>query len=430
MDFLLFLFLFKTISSLIILLNKGINHLFFCLFDYRCYLLHQEVDDSFDSCSSAIHDFIHCPHIVTSIRDACEGNAIFGVYDVAHRLPIVRDLHSMTHQIWREFGKSVPVVCHGILMDLKGAQDKLHFQGHNDWVRTLATDDWVLYSGASDGTVRVWDLETMEATGVLTGHDASIEDLVLSPDGALLFSASVDHTIRAWDTDSLTQVAVLEGHHRDVHTVKIYIPNKTLLEGKLVEEKEEQPFNMSLLSGSMDGTIIFWSMENFEQEGIIKLEKDSIGILSLEYNFNDLFAGCTDNSIRQFDIDGKQQIRVLRSHHDWVRCMAVFDHKLFTSCDGGELRVWDLNGRLNVVGEADVADRSYGMRVIEDAIYFPCGSQGVFKLDPKTLKVTSVPHNHHHHHGPMYCLTNSAKRGTMYGGFQDGSILEYLLTDH
>jgi WD40 repeat protein len=421
-------------------------HLVCSFFIYcRCYLLDQEVDDSFESCALAIHDHIHCPHILTSIRDACEGMPVFGVYDVAHRLPIVRDLHSLTHQIWTEYGRSVPIVCHGVRIDLKRAMDKLHFKGHGDWIRAMATDDWTLYSASCDSTVRLWDLESMESKGVLEGHQGSVEAILLSPDGLLLFSASVDHTIRVWDTDSLAVVAVMEGHELDVRTLMWYTEGgrergkgrgrggegKVMDEEKDEEKKEDSGESASLLlSGGMDGSIIFWRTDDYDLEDDIQLESDSIGILSLEHYHKDLFAGCSDCTIRHFNIETRQQLRVLHAHGAWVRCLCVYDHKLFSSCDGGELKVWGLDSDLTLVGEVTIAERSYELSVVGDALYLPCGARGAYKLNPTTLKKWSIPHDHHIHHGPLYCLTNSRKRGTLYCGFEDGSILEYLLTDY
>jgi len=75
--------------------------------------------------------------------------------------------------------------------------------GHERDVRALAVspDGRTLASGDEVGIVRLWDVRTGSAVGVLEGHALSISRLVFSADGSLLASAA--------DTDSHSQSEVL-----------------------------------------------------------------------------------------------------------------------------------------------------------------------------------------------------------------------------
>ncbi|MYB02426.1 WD40 repeat domain-containing protein, partial [Candidatus Poribacteria bacterium] len=57
--------------------------------------------------------------------------------------------------------------------------------------------------GSSDKTVRLWDAETGNLLKTLMGHMDSVEGVSLSPDGKTLVSGSVDGTILLWDTSSV-----------------------------------------------------------------------------------------------------------------------------------------------------------------------------------------------------------------------------------
>ncbi|MBL8827249.1 MAG: NACHT domain-containing protein, partial [Planctomycetaceae bacterium] len=53
-----------------------------------------------------------------------------------------------------------------------------------------------------DYSLRIWDAEVGECTGILQGHTDAVEAVVLSADGAIVVSAGRDHTIRHWHTRS------------------------------------------------------------------------------------------------------------------------------------------------------------------------------------------------------------------------------------
>ncbi len=83
-------------------------------------------------------------------------------------------------------------------------------EGHRDSIeQLLLTQDGRLISGASDETIRVWDIDTGECLYVLKGHRGSIEQLLLTQDGRLI-SGSWDTTIRVWDIDTGQCLHVLE----------------------------------------------------------------------------------------------------------------------------------------------------------------------------------------------------------------------------
>ena len=68
-------------------------------------------------------------------------------------------------------------------------------------------DAWVA-GGMLDGSIRVWDVETGELLGVLTGHGARVSTVEFGPTRDTLVSASWDRSARLWDLSRL--VAPLE----------------------------------------------------------------------------------------------------------------------------------------------------------------------------------------------------------------------------
>ena len=61
-------------------------------------------------------------------------------------------------------------------------------------MRALAVANDRLFSGSYDGTVKVWDVKTMECLQTLAGHTGPVRTLVYS--GGHMFSGSYDKTVR------------------------------------------------------------------------------------------------------------------------------------------------------------------------------------------------------------------------------------------
>eukprot|EP01113_Clastostelium_recurvatum_P034708 TRINITY_DN4742_c0_g1_i2.p1 TRINITY_DN4742_c0_g1~~TRINITY_DN4742_c0_g1_i2.p1 ORF type:complete len:409 (-),score=107.87 TRINITY_DN4742_c0_g1_i2:95-1321(-) len=67
-------------------------------------------------------------------------------------------------------------------------------------------------SGSLDGSVRVWDLNTMQQRLVCMGHKDGVIKLRHHPSAPLLISASADHSVRVWDERTGECVQLMRGH--------------------------------------------------------------------------------------------------------------------------------------------------------------------------------------------------------------------------
>jgi hypothetical protein len=66
----------------------------------------------------------------------------------------------------------------------------------------LSADGRSAVSGASDKTVRVWDLASGQCRATLQGHTHWVRSVALSADGRSAVSGASDNTVRVWDLAS------------------------------------------------------------------------------------------------------------------------------------------------------------------------------------------------------------------------------------
>ena len=83
---------------------------------------------------------------------------------------------------------------------------------HGDGVNALAvTGDGRVVSGSSDGTVKVWDLNSGQEERTLSGHGGGVRALAMMGDGRVV-SGSDDCTVKVWDLNSGQEQRTLSGH--------------------------------------------------------------------------------------------------------------------------------------------------------------------------------------------------------------------------
>ncbi|KAK8924073.1 Guanine nucleotide-binding protein subunit beta-like protein [Platanthera zijinensis] len=120
----------------------------------------------------------------------------------------------------------------------------------------LSSDGSVLYSGACDRSVLVWERDKsssyMAVTGALRGHERAI--LCLACVGELVISGSGDRTVRIWRREGFRMgyscLAVMEGHARGIKSLAaVRMPNS---------DEAGEPEVYRVCSGSLDGEVMVW----------------------------------------------------------------------------------------------------------------------------------------------------------------------------
>lgn len=182
--------------------------------------------------------------------------------------------------------------CNTVFAQTAGQPKLLIQSGHtfqiNALVRSPVGD--MIASGGDDFVIKLWDARQGLLLSNFAGHSGPVSSLAFSPDGRYLVSGSHDGTARLWDTVSGRFIRALPGTTSQVHSVAFSRDGKLVAagggwykgvsdssvkiwsvpDGRLLRRLEGHtdtvsciafsPDSRSLISGSHDGTMRFWSV--------------------------------------------------------------------------------------------------------------------------------------------------------------------------
>ena len=208
--------------------------------------------------------------------------------------------------------------------DLNSGQEERTLSGHGDGVNALAlTGDGRVVSGSSDGTVKVWDLNSGQEQRTLSGHGDWVNALALTGDGRVV-SGSDDGTVKVWDLNSGHEQRTLSGHGGGVRALAL------TGDGRVV-------------SGSSDGTVKVWDLNSGQEERTLSGHGGGVKALALTGDGR-VVSGSDDGTVKVWDLNSGHEQRTLSGHGDGVNALALTgDGRVVSGSFDGTVKVWDLN---------------------------------------------------------------------------------------
>ena len=228
-----------------------------------------------------------------------------------------------------------------------------HFSGIS--ALALSKDEKFMASGASDGTVIIWDVDKRQKiSGPFKAHTGRISSLAFSVDGKTLASASSDeNVITLWDiSDPLNPQQIGEPllKHNNVITSIAFSPD-----GK------------TFVSGSYDSSFILWDLTTREPIGDSGTEhRDWVNNIAFISNGTILASASDDYRVVLWDVKDPAKPKMIselpNENGSYIRAMAISpDEKTLASGDlGGSIILWDISDPKKPVSIDDTLNSEIG----------------------------------------------------------------------
>jgi len=201
-------------------------------------------------------------------------------------------------------------------------------KAHPHPVYSLLTTEKYLWSGGWDNKIKVWDINTYQLVDGLSGANGFIS--CFTTFGANVYSGSFDGSIQIWDIQTRKTVGTLlkentGGKHSGGHSGSI--SSLTVCDGLLV-------------SGAQDFLIKIWS-------GLLcklTLQGHTDWVCSLVSLGKTIFSGSRDKTIRAWNVDTAQCLKVFGDHQEGIfRVVIVGGKWLASSSQDKTIKIWDPN---------------------------------------------------------------------------------------
>jgi WD40 repeat protein len=225
----------------------------------------------------------------------------------------------------------------------------------------------LLASGSCDGTIKLWEKESIRCIKTLCGHELIVFSLAFNNNG-LLASGSFDHKVKLWDTTTGECIRNLTEHSDIVTSVA---------------------FNSDglLVSGSVDRTIKLWNTTT----GVCKTLSTESGVFSIAFiseiqiaysttEYNQLAIGIYIRNIKNTELESKK----VTPYFDELFYCVTFKNGFLAGPNGHEVILWDEDFQL-----LPLAFSSYASKHTKDVNSVAFNNNGLLASgsDDRTIKI-------------------------------------------
>ncbi|MEH2282292.1 MAG: hypothetical protein V7K90_13345 [Nostoc sp.] len=224
-------------------------------------------------------------------------------------------------------------------------------RGHEGNVRSVAIsgDGQTIVSGGTDGTVRLWNLQGLPLAEPLRGHKGWVYSVAFalqcdanSGDGQTIVSGGTDGTVRLWNLQGLTLAEPLRGHEGWVYSVAIAL-----------QCDANNADGQTIVSGGSDGTVRLWNLQGLTLAEPLRGHKGDVWSVAIalqrDANSGDgqtIVSGGIDGTVRLWNRQGLPLAEPLCGHEGWVYSVAISGdgQTIVSGGTDGTVRLWNRQG--------------------------------------------------------------------------------------
>ena len=203
---------------------------------------------------------------------------------------------------------------------------------------SISPDEQWLATGLANGTVQIWNMKTHQMRTELKVSQSAINSVAFSNDSRTLVAAGcAEFTEDACSAGQLTiwnmkdlKMRQVTGHSDEINSI------------------EFSPDDKLLASGAEDGSIIFWKIANWEQDGKAIRGTSSVLKVAFSHNAKWLAASGLDGSVVIWDVASRRiNGQPLMGHTSLVSGLSFNqeDSLLASSSWDNTIILWDMNSR-------------------------------------------------------------------------------------